>query len=280
MISLNTKNLSSHEVVKLFCERVKLESKFHRFLNDDLIRQFILCFKGQCIKSSYSKKIVNPLEMALLFYKYYNLEYYKMIKDALKNKKIVINKVGKSFVDTGTGDAFITLMGDDSDLFILVHEFAHFIDRNLKPLLIPDKYIFLGETYAFYMEKQLELWLKLNSNSYDELISSRRNNRIYFESVMLKAIEYQLDCENLYRETGNISDSELIRDKVKLVVRYDYDLDVGLINYLIRYPLANVLSDYLVNLDIESDYEICRICLDTNLFELVDNFKNNLIKEK
>ena len=104
-----------------------------------------------------------------------------MIIENIKNEIIVISKVsGKSFVDTKNGKAYIKLYENDNDLFIIAHELAHFIDRNSNTTIIPDKYWFLSETFAFYIEKKLEIWLK--SEKYENLISTRTNNRIYFEN--------------------------------------------------------------------------------------------------
>lgn len=198
-----------------------------------------------------------------------------MILAAINNGKIIIgNDVEMPFVDTKSNKAFIRTTGNDSDLYIFVHEFAHFIDRNLNPTIIPNKYHFLCEVFSFYIEKQLEVWL--NDKVYDSLIKTIINNRIYFESKMLNAIEYELFCENLYKETGDIKLNDLDTARIKSIMRYNYDLNVGLVNYLLRYPLANILSDYLLNNQIDmNDTDICKICLDTNVYDALVLFKAN-----
>lgn len=256
-----------------FIERVKIESTFHKFLKENLIYQLINYLKKDYIKKKYPKDIENPLEIALQFYKYYNNQYYEMILDATNNCKIIINNDNeKSFVNTESNKAFIKPLGNDSDLFILVHEFAHYIDRNLNPTIIPNEYDFLCEVFSGYMEKQLELWL--NDKKYDNLIETRRNNRLYFESMMLNAVEYELFCESLYKESGQIKISDLDNARIKSIMCYDYDLNVGLVNYLLRYPLANILSDYLINNQtFKNDKDICEICLNTNLYEILEDYK-------
>ncbi len=118
---------------------------------------------------------------------------------------------------------------------------------------------------SFLMEKKLELWLP---KEFESTIKARRNNRIFYESKMLKAIEYELQCEKIYQENGIVSKSILEESKINLVMRYDYDLNEGLVNYLLRYPLANLLSEYLIH-DYSKikDSEICQICLNTNLMK-------------
>lgn len=263
-------------MINSFIEKVKLESTYHKFLERDLIYKLIDFFDGDYKKIEYSKKIEDPLDMAQKFYKDYNKKYYNMVLEGIKNKRIIIeNSEKKSYVDTESNAAFIKPFGNDVDLIMFVHEFAHFIDRNSDPLITPHKYDFLSEVFSMYMEKQLELWL--TDEKYEELISARRSNRMYFESKMMKAIKYELYYENLYREKGNINEEDLDVSEIKYIMRYDCDLDIGTINYLLRYPLANILSDYLIkNNLVKDDYDICKICLNTNLYDVLENSLRNL----
>lgn len=111
-------------------------------------------FNKKYMKVEYSSVISNTLNMSLEFYKYYNIQYYEKIIKAIKNKHIIIGKnLDKSYVDTNDGKTYILLAGNDSDIFILVHEFAHFIDRTSNHHIIPDEYWFLSEVFSFYIEK-------------------------------------------------------------------------------------------------------------------------------
>lgn len=260
-------------LAKTFIERVKLESGFHKFLKKDLIYQFIDFFKNDYTKKQYPKNIKNPLEIVLHFFMSYNKQYYNMIISSINEKKIIINKDNrKSFTNTETNKTYIRLYENDSDVFILVHEFAHFIDRNSNPQIIPNKYHFLCEVFSFYMEKQLEIWL--NNKEFGYLIHTRRHNRLYFESKMTNAIEYMMYCEEFYKKNGKIKLDDLNNEKVESIITYDYDLNIGLVNYLLRYPLANLLSDYLIhNQEIKSDADIYKICLNTNLYDILENLK-------
>lgn len=176
------------KMIEQFIERVKKEANIHKFLKEDMIYQLIAMFHQNYKKMEYPKMIKNPLEMALEFYKFYNQQYYLMIIEALKNGRIVIDpEVETTFTDTNTNITFIKPVGHDRDVFMMVHEFAHFIDRNSKPFIIPDEYNFLCEVFSFYMERQLELWLM--EKGYDELIKIRRNNRLYYEEKMIRVIQ-------------------------------------------------------------------------------------------
>lgn len=259
------------EKIYMFIEKVKTESNDKKFLEMDLINEMISFFNGNFEKKDYSIKIKNPLDVALQFYKDYNEEYYKIIVDGIREQKIIIDKnISKPYVDTKKNEAYIKLNGNDGDMFILVHEFAHYIDRNSNPRIIPDEFYFLAEVFSFYIEKQLEQWLDVNN--YGNLISIKRNNRMFYESKMLKVIKNQLYYENLYKEKGSISESDISTMEMKEIMQYDSS-GVSIVNYLLMYPLANILSQYLVDMNlVKCDFELCKICLDFNIYEVLASY--------
>ena len=267
-----------NQLIKNFIEQVKLESTYKKFLKNDIIYQIIKIFNVDIEKQSYFSEIENPLEIALQFYKEYNVQYYNMIVEQIKRRKIIINEnKGKPFTDAKNNIVYIRLYGNDGDLFIIVHELAHFIDRNSNPPIIPDEYWFLSQTFAFYMEKKLKIWLK--NEKYQDLISTRINNRMYFESKMLKAIENELYYESLYRQKGAIEESDIDIKKIKSIMQYDVSSNI--INYLLQYPLANILSDCLINNHLLSnDYELTEKCFNIDLHKILENYLSNKKKRK
>lgn len=53
-------------------------------------------------------------------------------------------------------------------------------------------------------------------------------------------------------------------------------MNTGLINYLLRYPLANILSDYLIyNQMVINDNDIYKVCLNTDLYEVILNYNES-----
>ena len=76
-----------------FIDRVKLESGYHNFLEEDLILQLIDFFDKEYSKQNSTKNIKDPLDMALNFYKDYNLKYYELLLDALQKKEIIIELI-------------------------------------------------------------------------------------------------------------------------------------------------------------------------------------------
>lgn len=270
-----------NQKIKDFIEKIELESKYRKILKEDFIYQMIAIFSGNHVKQSYPNNIEIPLEIALQFYKNYNVKYYNMIIKGIETGKIIINKKNKkSFVDTENNVAFIKLNDNDGDLYMLVHEFAHFIDKNSNPKIVPNEYWFLSETFAFYIEKKLETYLK--DEKYKNLISTRTNNRIYFESKMLDAIENELYYEKLYNQKGKIDENDIDISKIKSVITYAVSSNV--VNYLLQYPLANILSDYLVHGSLlQCDHELVEKCINTDLYDVLSNFiemNKNLQKMK
>lgn len=259
--------------IKRFIEQVKSELKYKKILKSDIIYQLINIFNTANValeKQNYSSEIENPLEMALEFYKEYDMEYDNTIIENIQNRRIIINKnIGKSFTDTKNNTTNISLCGNDGDLFNIVHELAHFIDRNSIPPIIPDEYWFLSETFAFYIEKRLENWL-LNKD-YKDLIYTRRNNRMFFENKMLEAIENELYYENLYRQKGIIVESDIDIKKIKSIIKYDVPYNI--VNYLLQYPLANILSSCLINnYIIQDDNQLVEKCINMDLYKILEDY--------
>ena len=86
--------------IKKFIEQVKLKSTYGKFLKTDIIYQLIKLFDSIYEKQSYSNEIENPLEMALEFYKEYNIDYYNIIIDNIQNKKLLFAKIKVNFLPT------------------------------------------------------------------------------------------------------------------------------------------------------------------------------------
>lgn len=94
---------------------------------------------------------------------------------------------------------------------------------------------------------------------------------------MIKAIKYQLKYEKMYLERGTLRKEDINPKEMQLIKQYDYP---NLINYLIMYPIANVISDYLINFYSKlSDINLCQICLDTNLYEAIEIFQSKELKK-
>lgn len=259
------------DVVEKFIKFVKENSTYSKCVKKDVIEKIISTFDLSCKKMQYPQKINNCMKIALQFYKQYNYEYYKIIINGLKNKNIVINnKMKKSYVDTLNNTGYIKLLGNDSDLFMIVHELAHFIDINSEPKIIPVEYNFLCEVFSFYMERQLEKYLIKQKENYDELITIRNNNRVYFESKFLKHIKNQLYYEDLYKNQGIINEEQIDIEDAKRILKYNVS---NIVNFLLRYPLGNILSEYIINNNLlKQDCDICQVCFQLDLNTVLDDY--------
>ncbi len=171
------------------------------FLKKDFVLELIDGFDVPVEKLNYPNNNLNNLSISLNFYKNFNLDYYNIINQGINNKNIIISDEFNSHVNTESGQAYIKLMGNDGDVITIVHELAHYIDRMLNPHIVPDKYWFLGETFAFYIERELEKFL---GKKYEYLFDIRKNNRLYMEKNMLQIIKLTFHYENEYLKNGKL----------------------------------------------------------------------------
>lgn len=267
------------DYISNFIKHITQEINIQKCLKENDISKLISIFPVTYKKLPYLNEIEKPIMMALQFYSDYDMSYYNLLRKGLQTEKIMIlsdANQSSSFVSNG-GIAVISLSGRDIDLFLLVHEFAHFIDVHSKPHLTPDSYCHLSEVFAFYMEKQLESWLP---NLYLKLIQTRKNNRIVAEARMLQAIQYVLFCEALYRKTGTLKKEDLEEKQIQSIMRYSYDAPVGFVNSLLRYPIANILSQELITQDSIPHQQIWEWCLSQNLNDILKLYEEAQVSQK
>lgn len=252
-------------LLETFKKKVKVESTYDKLCTYKEIDKLINYFDVDVKKINYSKTISNPLEKALFYYKKHFPDYYEIIIDGIKSGKILISdKIKQSVTYLDTGESHIKPFNNDSDVFEFIHEFAHYIDLYLYPHLI-SKYRIFSEVVPFYYEKDFEKHYK---RYYSELIRIRKNNRLFYEREMLQVIKYMLDYENHYRLYGNI-DNIIDEHKIRLIMDYRSS---NLVNFLLRYPIANLISSYMLIHNIEMCQNIDEYIVNNiNLFEVMDD---------
>ena len=236
-------------------------------LKKDFVLELIDKFDIPIKKLNYPNNNLDNLSISLNFYKGFNLEYYNIIRQGLNSQNIMISDECNSYVDTKSSKAYIKLNDNDGDVIILVHEFAHYIDRMLNPHIVPDKYWFLGESFAFYMERELE---KKLGQKYEYLFEIRKNNRLYTEKKLLQIIKLALYYENEYLKTGKLELKEEDSKNIKRIMNIGHD---NLVNFCLSYPIANITSLYLINFcsNITRE-EFCKLCLS---YDIKKFFKDN-----
>ena len=96
-------------------------------------------------------------------------------------------------------------------------------------------------------------------------------NRMFFENKMLEAIENELYYENLYRQKGIIVESDIDIKKIKSIIKYDVPYNI--VNYLLQYPLANILSSCLINnYIIQNDNQLVEKCINMDLYKILEDY--------
>ena len=267
----------SKKEVNNFITKIQNESQIKKIVNMDIINQLIDTFDKKVDKKEYPNTIDSCFDPVLSFFKEYDPDgYYQLIMDVLNDEEVIrimcsnyISKPnGKSYVEMENGEviAHVHFIGDDSDAFMLVHELAHYIDKVKN--IIPDEYWFLSETFAIYMEKIFEKWLI--KEEYNDLIEIRKNNRKYYESKMMNAIKIELYYEDLYKK-GILNKSSINVEDLELLMAYN---ESNLVNYLLQYPLANVISNCLIHKDYVSTNRFVEECLNVDLYKAIKNFND------
>lgn len=230
-------------------------------LKKDFILELIDEFNVFVEKLMYPDNNVGSLSVALDFYKNFNLDYYNMIIQGINNKDIILDG-DSSNVNTKSCKAYIKLMGNDGDIITIVHELAHYIDSKSNPHIVPNNYWFLEETFAFYIERELEKFL---GQEYKYLFDIRKNNRLYMEKNMLEIIKLALHYENEYFKNGKLELTEKDSKNIKRIMKVGEN---NLINFCLSYPIANITSLYLVNFCTNVTHEnFCELCLSYNIEE-------------
>lgn len=229
----------------------------------ELIDEFDIPIK----KLNYPNNNLDNLSISLNFYKNFNLDYYNIIIQGINNKDIIISDEFNSHVNTKNGKAYIKLNDNDGDIIMITHELAHYIDRRLNPHIVPDKYCFLGETFALYIERELE---KKLAQKYAYLFDIRKNNRLYMEKNCLQTIKITLQYENEYLKNGKLNLTEKDSKNIKRIMNVGVD---NLINFCLSYPIANITSLYLINFCSNvTGEEFCELCLS---YDIKKFFRDN-----
>lgn len=256
--------MTDNNLISEYIDKVKRESTYRKCIDIDLINELIELFDVDCKKIKYSKNIDDCLSLALTFYKHYNYEYYEMIMQGLENSRINID-AKDSETDLQSNKCYIKMRGDDNDVYLIVHEFAHYIDRNSTPYIIPNEIMHFGEVYSMYLERKLEQYL--DENQYEQLNKTRKHNRIYFAKRMARLIPIQLNNESFFNTNGYIDEADLEIDKIKRIMNYKSQ---NTVNYLLRYLLGYVLSYYLIkNNTVNSDKQISQILTEVDVQDAI-----------
>lgn len=249
-----------------FIEKIKKESEYKKIISEEAINKLINIYSYNIKKEKYKKTIENPLKIVENFYKNYKKEYYNIIQKGIKDKEIILNS-DNTKTDIKKDICYIKLKNDDSDLYKLVHEFAHFIDRKSNPHIILDNHNFLCEVFSFYMEKEFEKYLK---GTYSKITEARIQNRKYNLNKFSKIIDYEKELEDLYK-TNKLATNNADNNKIDTLKNIKNE---NIINYYLRYLLGDLLSDYIIKENIIPKKGLSKILLEKDLMEIINNKLN------
>lgn len=276
------------ETLDKFKIKVQKESEYTKLYSRDVINRLIEYFDVDVKPQKYEKTISNSKEIALSYYQKHFPKYYEIITNGIKTNAIKISNGNEKSEMQENGECFIKPNNDDYDLLMYIHEFGHYINSNITPKFV-DRYRIFGEVPAFYFEKHFE---ENNIEEYMNLIYCRRKHRITSENRMLRAIKYMLEYEDYYKEHGNI-DKIIDEEKIKLILKLSSYHGIGYgeydtVNTLLKYPIANLISSYMIINGIEMspnienhfcDIDLCNLMDDSCLRESIMSFDSDTYYE-
>ena len=260
--------------IEKFKEMVKEQSQYKKWYSRDTIEYMYSYFDIKLKKMKYGNTLdVDPLKLALSFYKEHFSEYYPLIEEGLKNNRIRIvdNESPHTTLD---GISIIGRVDTDEFFYRIIHELGHYIDCNSNPRIISKEWHIYPEVTPFYVEKKFESVYK---DKYPELIKVRINNRLNVERKMLKNIKRMLKYEDYYKEHGRIDDI-IEENEVQQLMAYNSN---NIVNFLLRYPVSNLLTTYMVINDIGLIPKLEEKLKDVSLIDLMkdEKLKKMLLNE-
>ncbi len=259
------------KLIDNFYKILESESKYKKVLSLEQINKLseIIGKSHKLVK--YSKSIKNPLELVLNFYKEIFPELYPLIIEGINTKRIIFNNSKPvSYTSTIDGKCYIHFDKTDADLFMIAHEFGHYIAINSNPQIIQAENINFGEVLSIYMEKRLETYL-INKYNLTDLVNTIRRNRLYFDENMLKIAKLEYIYENKYI-SGNLVLCDLDLNSILKITRFKSD---NIINNFLAFPLGNIISMYLIDNNIKIDNNLIDVLLNINIDELINKYANS-----
>lgn len=228
------------KMIEDFKEKVRLGSGYHKLVSRDNILKLEEYFAECTSHEKYYESDNDVLSIALEFYYKYFKDYYYVILSGLYNGDIIISPNEKgSYTIPDKGKSFIKLKGQERDLFVMIHEFAHFVDVKSNPHLIEYHKWGYSEVVPYYVEK---VFAKEMSEKYARVINARRVNRNTTINHMLEVIILMLKYEDYFKMHGEV-DSIIDIEEVKRIMNED---SKNVVNTLLKYPLANLYSAYMI----------------------------------
>ena len=234
----------SLEKVEVFRKLVADNSNYTKLCSKEEIEILKKHYSKPVSKQKYLKTKSKYLKAVLNFYKMYDLKYYAILM-ANMNRNIIMKPKGKTISYLDINKTFINIKNDDSDLFRLVHELAHFVDFKLHKDIINSNayYSFLPETFSFYIEKE---FIKLVGLKYESIVKIRQNNHYLAMQEKLNNLLLMQKYEKYYLENGSLPP----------------DLEISEVQKILDLKLKNVINNIDAYLDIATNNGVNAIVVD------------------
>ena len=261
--------LKTDKLISDYYKRLENESRIKKFLSQEQVEKLssmVTIVPHNRLK--YSSDIKNPLEMVLNFYRKEFPSFYTLIDKGIKNGHINLEGVG-SYVSTSNGSCHIKLNFNDADVFMIAHEFGHYIALNSNPPIIDKYYFKYAEVLSIYMEKRLKRYL-ISKYGFTSLVNTREYNRLYFESRMISVAVSEYKYEQLYKE-GKL---ELTDSDVNNILKILRIAKSNSLNFALTYPLGNIISEYLIDHNITIDGNLINVLASLNIDELLNTYQD------
>lgn len=205
-------------------------------ISEESIQKMIKLFDVKAIMFKYEKTISDPLRTALEFYKEYDKEFYEIISEGILNDRILIGDfVKRSYVSVDKKLCFIKTEGNDHDVYVMIHEMAHYVNAMLNQKFIDRNNSIYTEVFSYYMERQLDKFLI--ARGYYEVVFARYQNRTYSTCETAKSLKNFLTLKRIY-ETNKLG-LLLEQDRIEKVLRCDRNYPA---QYYLRYLVGTIFS--------------------------------------
>ena len=261
--------LKTDKLISDYYKRLANESRIKKFLSQEQVEKLssmVTIVPYNRLK--YSSDIKNPLEIVLNFYRKEFPSFYTLIDKGIKNGHINLEGEG-SYVSTSNGSCHIKLNFNDADVFMIAHEFGHYIALNSNPPIIDKYYFKYAEVLSIYMEKRLKRYL-ISKHGFTSLVNTREYNRLYFESRMISVAVSEYKYEQLYKE-GKLALTDRDVNNILKILRIAKS---NSLNIALTYPLGNIISEYLIDHNITIDGNLINVLASLNIDELLNTYQD------
>ena len=205
-------------------------------VSEESVQKLIELFDVNAIKFKYENTLPDPLRVALEFYKAYDEQFYEIISLGILNDRILIGDfVKRSHVNVDKKMCYIKTEGNDHDVYVMVHEMAHYVNAILGQKFIDRNNVIYTEVFSYYMERQLDKFLL--EKGYHQLVFTRYQNRTHSTCETARSLKNFLDLKRIY-ETNKFG-LLFEKDRITKLLRCDRNYPA---QFYLRYLIGTIYS--------------------------------------